>query len=166
MNRLLILLLLISTGLSAQNLQTNISVHDPVMAKQGDTYYLFCTGMGISVWSSKNMKEWSDPIVISRGGSVMKQSNWYGGESECPFVVKIDNKYILFRNQLYGQNNLNTQYSSLDPLNFGDNNDDYMIGQLPVAAPEIIKEGNQYYIISLKPGLDGMNIASCKLFYL
>jgi hypothetical protein len=37
-----------------------------------------------------------------------------------------------------------------------------MIGQLPVAAPEIIKEGNQYYIVSLKPNLDGMKIAKLK----
>jgi arabinan endo-1,5-alpha-L-arabinosidase len=36
----------------------NISVHDPVMAKQGDTYYLFCTGRGISIWSSKDLETW------------------------------------------------------------------------------------------------------------
>ncbi len=35
-----------------------VSVHDPVMAKEGDTYYLFCTGSGISVWSSKDLKSW------------------------------------------------------------------------------------------------------------
>src|SRR5215210_9295110 len=33
-------------------------VHDPVMIKQGDTYYLFCTGFGIAVWSSKDLKTW------------------------------------------------------------------------------------------------------------
>lgn len=33
-------------------------VHDPVMIKQKDTYYLFCTGFGISVFSSKDMKSW------------------------------------------------------------------------------------------------------------
>ena len=37
---------------------TQISVHDPVMMKQGDTYYLFSTGRGIAVWSSKDMKNW------------------------------------------------------------------------------------------------------------
>ncbi|WP_276484213.1 arabinan endo-1,5-alpha-L-arabinosidase [Paraflavitalea pollutisoli] len=36
----------------------NIQVHDPVMIKQDDTYYLFCTGRGISVWSSKDRKQW------------------------------------------------------------------------------------------------------------
>ena len=42
----------------AQEYQANIPVHDPVMIKQDSVYYLFCTGRGISVWSSKNMKEW------------------------------------------------------------------------------------------------------------
>jgi arabinan endo-1,5-alpha-L-arabinosidase len=36
----------------------DIVVHDPVMIKEGSTYYLFCTGMGISVFSSPDMKSW------------------------------------------------------------------------------------------------------------
>lgn len=28
------------------------------MIKQDDIYYLFCTGRGISVWSSKDMRNW------------------------------------------------------------------------------------------------------------
>ena len=33
-------------------------MHDPVMIKQGDTYYLFCTGFGVVVWSSKDLQSW------------------------------------------------------------------------------------------------------------
>ena len=44
----------ISTNVIAQD----IRVHDPVMIKEGNTYYLFCTGMGISCFSSSNMKDW------------------------------------------------------------------------------------------------------------
>jgi len=33
-------------------------VHDPVMIKQGDKYYLFCTGGGIAVFSSTDMENW------------------------------------------------------------------------------------------------------------
>lgn len=33
-------------------------VHDPVMIKQGEKFYLFCTGNGIIVYSSKDMKNW------------------------------------------------------------------------------------------------------------
>lgn len=35
-----------------------IPAHDPVMAQQGNTYYMFCTGEGIGVWSSADRKSW------------------------------------------------------------------------------------------------------------
>ena len=38
--------------------QTNISVHDPVLIQQDSMYYIFCTGRGISRWSSKDLKNW------------------------------------------------------------------------------------------------------------
>ena len=43
---------------SKAQLPERIGVHDPVMAKQDDTYYLFTTGRGIAVWSSTDMKTW------------------------------------------------------------------------------------------------------------
>ena len=33
-------------------------VHDPVMAKEGDTYYIYATGMGIQQMTSKDRKTW------------------------------------------------------------------------------------------------------------
>lgn len=38
----------------------NPSVHDPVLIKQNDTYYLFCTGRGITCMSSKDLKVWQN----------------------------------------------------------------------------------------------------------
>ncbi len=35
-----------------------IPVHDPVMIKQDSLYYIFCTGRGISMWSSKDRVNW------------------------------------------------------------------------------------------------------------
>src|ERR1700744_699105 len=35
-----------------------ISVHDPVIIRQDSTYYIFCTGKGISMFSSTDMKNW------------------------------------------------------------------------------------------------------------
>lgn len=44
----------------------DISVHDPFMIKQNDTYYLYCTGEGITCYSSKDLKEWKrKPSVFS-----------------------------------------------------------------------------------------------------
>jgi arabinan endo-1,5-alpha-L-arabinosidase len=38
--------------------QDRIPAHDPVMIKQGGRYYLFCTGRGITVWSSADRQQW------------------------------------------------------------------------------------------------------------
>lgn len=43
-----------------------ISVHDPVLIKEKDIYYLFCTGKGIKSYSSKDLKNWkSEPAVFA-----------------------------------------------------------------------------------------------------
>lgn len=43
------------------------AVHDPVMIRQGDTYYLFSTGAGITVHTSADMKSWKrEPAVFDR----------------------------------------------------------------------------------------------------
>jgi len=39
-------------------------VHDPVLIKQGHTYYLFCTGVGIAVWSSTDLKNWKKEKAV------------------------------------------------------------------------------------------------------
>jgi len=55
------LLLFISSFSWAQD----ISVHDPVVIKQNDTYYLYCTGEGISVFSSKDLRKWNkEPSIF------------------------------------------------------------------------------------------------------
>ena len=36
----------------------DVPVHDPVMIKAGNAWYLFATGRGIAVWSSPDMKTW------------------------------------------------------------------------------------------------------------
>jgi arabinan endo-1,5-alpha-L-arabinosidase len=49
-----------------QDLKQNINAHDPVMIKQGSTYFLYCTGRGITVWSSLDKVNWkSEPSVFS-----------------------------------------------------------------------------------------------------
>ena len=36
----------------------DVPAHDPVMIRADSLWYVFCTGMGISVWSSPDMREW------------------------------------------------------------------------------------------------------------
>ncbi|MCK5210510.1 MAG: hypothetical protein KAQ79_20890, partial [Cyclobacteriaceae bacterium] len=55
--------------------------------------------------------------------------------------------------------NLNTQYCSPNLMDFGVNDDRYLIGTLPVAAPEIIYHNGEYYMAALMPSLKGIRIA-------
>lgn len=57
-NSLLVILILAfyTEGTVAQHLE--VPVHDPVMIKQDDTFYLFGTGRGIAAWSSTDMESW------------------------------------------------------------------------------------------------------------
>jgi arabinan endo-1,5-alpha-L-arabinosidase len=47
---------LAGSRLAAQHVE--VVVHDPSMIRQDDTYYMFHTGRGISVWSSKDRTNW------------------------------------------------------------------------------------------------------------
>jgi len=47
-------LLIASLGCEARQ----VSVHDPVMTREGDTWYLFSTGDGITIYSSKDRIHW------------------------------------------------------------------------------------------------------------
>ena len=109
--------------------------------------------------TSSDLLTWSDPVIVGAGGKAAGQTNWFGGDCECPFVIGIDGVYCLFRTQRYGMGNLNTQYCSPDPLDFGVNDDRFCVGTLPVAAPEIIQYEGRHYIAALLPSLKGIRIA-------
>src|SRR5690606_32495955 len=46
-----------------------LDVHDPVIIKQDDSYYLFSTGVGIPVRRSTDLETWR----VARGGTVFHQ---------------------------------------------------------------------------------------------
>ena len=37
-----------------------VSIHDPVLAKEGNTYYLYSTGPGITFYSSQDLRNWKE----------------------------------------------------------------------------------------------------------
>lgn len=57
-----LILILTTSPLFAQSKtvfnDTLISVHDPVIIRQDSIYYIFCTGQGITAFSSNDMKHW------------------------------------------------------------------------------------------------------------
>ena len=61
-----------------------------------------------------------------------------------------------------GLEGVDTQYGSPNPLAFGVDDDRFLIGTLPVAAPELIEHDGQSYIAALKTGLDGIRMARLK----
>lgn len=149
------------------------NTRDPMVLQVDGKYYCYYMGhvekdsseshkSAVFCRTSSNLSDWSEAVKVSAGGAAARQTDWYGGDSECPFVVEIGGNFYLFRNQRYGRANLNTQYCSSDPLNFGIDDDRYLIGTLPVAAPEIIKYEGQYYIAALLPSLKGIRIAKLK----
>lgn len=78
--------------------QTDISVHDPVMAKQGDTFYIFCTGMGISVYSSSDMKTWTRQkgVFSSPPAWTDQVVSGFRGHMWAPDISYYDGKYYLY----------------------------------------------------------------------
>jgi arabinan endo-1,5-alpha-L-arabinosidase len=76
----------------------NISVHDPVMIKQDSIYYLFCTGNGISFFSSKDMKDWKQekPVFNSGPQWAMDEIAGFKGHIWAPDIFCYKGKYRLF----------------------------------------------------------------------
>ena len=73
-------------------------VHDPVMIKQGDTYYLFCTGRGVTVMSSKDLKEWKkeSPVFSKAPEWAVEMVPGFRGHIWAPDIIFHQGKYHLF----------------------------------------------------------------------
>ncbi|MBQ8050308.1 MAG: family 43 glycosylhydrolase [Bacteroidaceae bacterium] len=66
-------------------------VHDPVMAKEGDTYYLFSTGMGIQQMTSKDRKTWTvlpQPVMTVIPGWTTDSVAGFGSHVWAPDVIR------------------------------------------------------------------------------
>lgn len=143
------------------------NTRDPMITKINNLFYCYYTGhkkgaayeSAIFCRTSADLEHWSEPMMVSAGGTPAALGAWYGADAECPFVAQKDGRFYLFRNQFYGRGNLNTQYASANPMDFGVGSDHCRIGTLPVAAPEIIVGDGHWYIAALKPDLDGIRIA-------
>jgi len=149
------------------------NTRDAMVLRVGEKFYCYYTGhqprdakdthkAAVFCRTSSDLRTWSEPVIVSTGGEAAKQTDWYGGHAECPFVVHKDGLFYLFRNQRYGRKALNTQYASRDPLDFGVDHDRFRIGTLEAAAPEIILHEGRYYIAALLPSLKGIQIGKLK----
>ena len=72
--------------------------HDPVVAKQGDTYYLFCTGPGITSFTSKDLKTWTqaDPVFKVNPDWAKAVAPGFNGHIWAPDITLHDGTYYLY----------------------------------------------------------------------
>ena len=73
--------------------------HDPVMIKEKNTYFLFTTGNGIAVFSSKDMKNWrKEKPVFSKAPEWIAKAlpNYRGLSMWAPDISYHNGKYYLY----------------------------------------------------------------------
>jgi len=92
----ILVLLLIQATVFAQT--TSIPVHDPVLIKQDSVYYLFCTGMGISCWSSVNRVDWKKekPVFAQPPAWAVNAIPSYKGHTWAPDISYHNGQYYLY----------------------------------------------------------------------
>lgn len=94
--------------------------HDPVMIKQGDTYYLFMTGTGISVMTSRDLKTWSrEPPVFSTAPAwVAAVVPDFRNHIWAPDIFHHDGRYYLYYSvSAFGRNTSAIGVASTASLN-------------------------------------------------
>jgi arabinan endo-1,5-alpha-L-arabinosidase len=99
MNKLLLLAsLAISQQLAAQSLPPAIPIHDPVLTRQNGTYYLFGTGNGITVWSSKDRQTWTPepPVFASPPAWAQHAIPGFKEHIWAPDISYFNGQYSLF----------------------------------------------------------------------
>lgn len=73
-------------------------VHDPVIMKQGDRYYLYGTGQGIAVHSSTDLKQWRpEPAVFEQMPDwTYEVTDDFKGHIWAPDIYHHDGTYYLY----------------------------------------------------------------------
>jgi len=97
LSRIIFILIGVVVGLQLMA-QSTISVHDPVMIRQNNTYYIFCTGRGISVFSSTDMKAWKSekPVFASAPQWAVEAIPTFKGHIWAPDIAFFNGQYYLY----------------------------------------------------------------------
>jgi len=95
MKNLYVLFLIV---MSITSFAQDVIVHDPVMLKEDNTYYLFCTGMGISMFSSTDMKDWKKlkPVFDKAPEWAVKTIPNFKGHIWAPDISFHNGQYYLY----------------------------------------------------------------------
>ena len=91
----------LSTGLlfsAAAVSAKQVEVHDPVMTKEGDTYYVFSTGPGITYYESKDLTNWklTGRVFKDEPSWAKRISPSFDGHLWAPDVYEKNGKFYLY----------------------------------------------------------------------
>jgi arabinan endo-1,5-alpha-L-arabinosidase len=75
-----------------------VDVHDPVMTREGDTWYLFSTGPGITIYSSKDRVSWtlSDRAFATEPVWAKSVAPGFNGHLWAPDIIQRNNQFYLY----------------------------------------------------------------------
>lgn len=85
-----------------------VSVHDPVMIRQGNTFYVFSTGTGINISTSTDLENWKKekPVFDAPPKWAMEAVPGFKGHIWAPDVIYRNGKYFLYYSvSTFGKNN-------------------------------------------------------------
>ena len=73
-------------------------VHDPVIAWEDSVYYIFSTGMNISIMSSNDLKTWQPerPALAETPVWAMNEIRGYRGHTWAPDIINVDGMWYLY----------------------------------------------------------------------
>lgn len=103
----------------------NVPVHDPVIIKQDSTYYLFSTGNGIKVQSSKDLQNWKPEKSVFASAPVwaVNAIPTFKGHIWAPDISYHNSQYYLFYSvSVFGKNSSAIGVATNKTLNQSDSN--------------------------------------------
>lgn len=94
MKHIIILTLILLSGIAS----AQIFVHDPVITQENEKYHLFCTGFGITAWSSPDLKNWANegPVFKETPQWVNSTIPNFAGHMWAPDIVFHNKQYYLY----------------------------------------------------------------------
>lgn len=96
--KITLFLFLFSMLVSCTAQTTKPITHDPVVVKQGDMYYLFCTGPGITTFTSKDLKTWiqGEPVFSDSLEWAVDVAPGFNGHIWAPDITLHNGTYYLY----------------------------------------------------------------------
>jgi hypothetical protein len=134
---------------------------DPMVIRASNHWHCYYTAHpankgSVYLRTSDDLMNWGAESIVAAGGRAGDGPY----SAECPFVVEpAPGHFYLFRTQRYGQGAQTMVYHSANPQDFGiDNDAEHYVATLPVAAPEVFRHENKWYMAALLPSLKGIQL--------